>query len=214
VIEQLQALFSQHAEPQFARWQERYMRNQFPFIGIRQPIRKKLQKPYLKSLDITALWKLPEREWQYTAIDLLLTQQWKPEMLDLLECLITNKPWWDSVDVLASNACGKFFSAFPEYIDHTQKWISHPNLWLRRSALLFQLRYRNQTDQERLFSYCKTLSEDPEFFIQRAIAWALREYAKTDPSSVRSLLNNHSFSRLVSKEIKNIVYDYPEIISP
>jgi len=203
MMEQLQTLFSQHADTKFARWQERYMRNQFPFIGIRQPIRKKLQKPFLKYLDVTTLWNLSEREWQYTAIDLLLTQKQKPDMLDLLEWLITNKSWWDSVDVLAANACGKFFFAFPEYIDHTKKWLSSPSLWLRRSALLFQLRYRNKTDRERLFTYCKTLSDNPEFFIQRAIAWALREYAKTAPASVHSLLAAHSFSRLVIRETKN-----------
>jgi len=202
-IKELEGLLYQHKDASFARWQEAYMRHQFAFLGIRQPVRKKLQKDFVKKSrkqDVLALWKKKDREFQYVAIDILLQQKREEEDLLILENLITTKSWWDTVDLLATNLCGKLFKNSPHLIDQTRRWMEGANMWLRRSSLLFQLRYKNETDEALLFEYCRSCAGDPDPFIQRAIAWALREYSKSSPSKVLDFVEKSTFSTLVQRE--------------
>ena len=201
----LETAFRSHADPAFAAWQAAYMRHQFSFFGIRQPIRKRLQKLPLKRLDkpsIPFLWEKEEREWQYVALDLSSMLTIQKDDLSSFEWMISTKSWWDTVDVLASNLCGKYFRLFPEARATTRQWLYSPCLWLRRSALLFQLRYKSATDGHLLFEYCQIVSHDPNPFIQRAIGWALREYGKTAPDAVKQFLvkEKTSFSSLTLRE--------------
>lgn len=201
----LETVFLTHKDPGFASWQEAYMRHKFSFLGIRQPIRKRLQAPLLKQLGkayIRELWEKKEREFHYTAMDAYWIDAGKEEDLDLLQWLITTNSWWDTVDVLASKHCGMYFKQFPHQIEITKKWVKSPNLWLRRSALLFQLRYKASTDFSRLSEYCLILAQETDPFIQRAIGWALREYGKTEPHGVMNFINQQGnlFSHLTQRE--------------
>jgi 3-methyladenine DNA glycosylase AlkD len=208
----LESILLKHSDNAFAAGQKAYMRHRFSFLGLRQPIRKKIQRPFLQEAtkkDIPILWEKEEREYQYIAIDLLIRSTLEEKDFELLEWLITTKSWWDSVDILASNVGGKFFLQFPNLLEQTERWSTHENMWLRRSSLIFQLRYKEKTDETRLFSYCQALSKEKEFFIQKAIGWALREYSKTAPERVRRFCNKQTFSRLIVREalqyIKNNV---------
>jgi 3-methyladenine DNA glycosylase AlkD len=138
------------------------------------------------------LWALPEREYHYTAIELLshYARHLSSSSLGKIEYLILHKSWWDSIDPLAS-LVGKALPRFPGWLDTIDTWSTHPNFWLRRTAIVYQRGYRSQTDAERLFRYCQLNAQDPEFFIRKAIGWALREYAKTDARAVRQFIEKH-----------------------
>ena len=195
--------FHSCADREHAAWKEAYMRHLFSVLGLRQPIRKKLQSPYLASLPkeaVLKLWGLPEREFQYTGMDLLLAKGCAEEDLALLQQLITTHSWWDTVDVLAANHCGQYFRKFFKQRTILSSWIRHPNLWLRRTALLVQLRYKANTDQSLLFDLCRACASEKEPFIQRAIGWALREYGKTEPKAVRAFLKSEKLLPLAHRE--------------
>jgi 3-methyladenine DNA glycosylase AlkD len=198
----LTRVFRDNQDPVFAAWQKAYMRNRFPFFGLRQPIRKRLQKPFLfPKEEVLHVFGLDEREFQYTAIDLFIHHGVERRDLQLLEQLITSKSWWDTVDVIATNPAGHFFKKFPSLIGETENWLVSPNLWLRRSALLFQLRYKEHTDASRLFRYCTEAKKEKDLFIQRAIAWALREYSKTNSGEVLAFVQSNAFSPLIQREV-------------
>ena len=106
--------------------------------------------------------------------------------------MITQKSWWDTVDSMASDITGPYFQRYPEQIRPvTGGWNRSRNIWLQRSSLLFQKAWKKETDKERLASYILHLSKSTEFFVQKAIGWSLREYAKTDPDWVRSFVKSH-----------------------
>jgi 3-methyladenine DNA glycosylase AlkD len=180
-----------------------YMKDKFPFLGLPRTDLDPLVKPLLKEIkpivdtkflhqSVRSLWKLPEREYQYVAISLLYkyTQQASPKTLELIEKLVTQKSWWDTVDSLAT-LVGKLVWQFSEWLETIEKYSVHENFWLRRIALLYQLSYRDKTDSKRLFRYCLINAEEKEFFIRKAIGWALREYAKTNPEAVCSFLEKY-----------------------
>jgi 3-methyladenine DNA glycosylase AlkD len=146
---------------------------------------------------------MPQREYQYAALTILgkLRKNSPPERIDLLERLITSKSWWDTIDSIAANDVGVYFRIYPEYISsYTNRWIGSGDFWLRRSALLFQLKYKSQTNALLLFDYIGRLAQEKEFFIRKAIGWVLREYSKTDPAAVRDYVEQHPLSALSVKE--------------
>jgi 3-methyladenine DNA glycosylase AlkD len=190
-----------------------YMRDQFPFLGIKSPRRREILKAFLnehglppvKDLPQVAgkLWDLPQREQQYNALDILIRLQKKlePDFLPTLQWLITTKSWWDSVDGLATNVAGTLFMNYPETADTAvQQWRSLENIWLRRTTLLHQLKYKDQTNVPLLFSLIEENLQDNEFFIQKAIGWALREYSKTDAAAVRDFVASTALSPLAHRE--------------
>jgi 3-methyladenine DNA glycosylase AlkD len=192
-----------HRNPEKAASMAAYMKNLFPFLGLPQPELKRLSAPLLKEVkpfvntkflhdSVLLLWKFPEREYQYVAIDLLYnhTKQTEEKTLELIKTLITQKSWWDTVDSLAT-LVGKLVWQFPEWTQTLGSYSSHDNFWLRRTALLYQLNYKDKTDQKRLFHYCLNSASEEEFFIRKAIGWALREYAKSNPQAVRRFLAKH-----------------------
>lgn len=180
-----------------------YMRDQFDFLGVPTPPRRLAVRPLLRALKgsgaavllahAAALWAPPQREYQYVAID-LLAMHWKEldarQIADLL-ALAQRRAWWDSVDGLAAVVGDVLMAekarghAAHECMDAA---LAHENLWVRRIAMLHQLGWRAATDVPRLFSYALALSEEKEFFIQKAIGWALRDYAHHDADAVRAFL--------------------------
>ncbi|TYR98780.1 DNA alkylation repair protein [Rossellomorea vietnamensis] len=190
-----------------------YMRNQFEFLGIRTPERKIVLRDFLKengapSLEelpeiARTLWKQPEREFQYLALALLdkNRNRLQPEHLSLIEELIVTKSWWDTIDTIAARIAGFVIKKFPvEGGVFLEKWIASDNFWLNRTAILYQLSYKEETDEDKLFSYIKQHASSKEFFIEKAIGWALREYSKTAPEKVAGFIEEEELRPLSKRE--------------
>jgi 3-methyladenine DNA glycosylase AlkD len=205
--------FRQHGNEENAGPMEAYMRNQFEFLGIRTPERKALLRDFIKENGIPALdvlpevvrtlWDQPEREFQYLALTLLDKERKKltPEHLSLLEELIARKSWWDTIDTIASRLAGFVIKKYPQEGDrYLEKWIAADDLWLNRTAILHQLSYKGDTNEEKLFSYIRQHSPSKEFFIEKAIGWALREYSKTAPEPVIRFIEKEDLRPLSKRE--------------
>ena len=195
------AAFRAAANPERAIAMEHYMKDQFRFFGIPAPTRRAVQrevlgrwKPHETELVgfTDTLWAQPEREAQYAACDVLErgARRGSPALLDHLEGWITTRSWWDSVDALA-HAVGNLVRVHPELASVMDRWIEADSFWLARVALIYQLPSKDATDSERLFRYCVHRAGDTEFFIRKAIGWALREYSKTDPAAVVAFVAAH-----------------------
>ncbi|MDR0139985.1 DNA alkylation repair protein [Metabacillus idriensis] len=207
----LRDVFSNHADLEKAIVMEKYMRDQFRFFGIKSPDRKEITKQFLKqhgrpehlSDTVLELWTFEGRELLYAAIDLLLLEKKKigPSDIEWIKHLIITNSWWDTVDLIASNVIGQLVMKHPElrgtYID---QWADSDNLWLQRTAILHQLKYKQKTDETWLFPVIIKHSSSNEFFIQKAIGWALREYSKTNPESVRTFIENTELSSLSRRD--------------
>jgi 3-methyladenine DNA glycosylase AlkD len=201
-IQMLVSLFEQNANPAQAVPVKKYMRDQFEYLGIKTPQSLALQKefysrkglPEIADLDIILrdLWALPEREFQYVAVGLLgrQEQQLPASFIKTIEYLIVTKSWWDTVDSLAGGTVGMHFKRFPEVrAKYLPKWRASNNLWLRRTTILFQLGYKQDTDFELLSDIIRENLGLKEFFINKAIGWALRQYARLDPRAVKRFVN-------------------------
>ena len=172
-----------------------YMKDRFPFLGVQTPARRGAVKPLIKAFRGDALeaaqllWREAEREYQYVACDLLRSKAASLTAADLpaLEALVVEKSWWDSVDSLVPSI-GALVLREPGLVARMDELVRAENLWLRRVALLYQLGWKAETDRERLFGYCLACAPESEFFIRKAIGWALRQYARTEPEAVREFL--------------------------
>ena len=115
--------------------------------------------------------------------------------------MITHKSWWDTVDFIAANLVGPYFKSFPGQREKiTGKWLSSNNMWLQRSVLLFQLKYKDSLDTDFLADTIHSLTGSEEFFINKAIGWILREYSKTNPQWVRQFVQATSLHPLSKRE--------------
>lgn len=202
-----------HRNPEFAIPMENYMKNHFPFLGIKSPERRALAKGIFREIGITmegvdesfvlSLWDQPEREYQYLALDYLVKKekQLNKEHMELLERLMTTKSWWDTVDIIAPKLVGSIASRDQSVIcDFIEGWAIHENIWLRRAAILFQLKYKAGTNEELLYRIILANAASKEFFIQKAIGWALREYSKTNHDSVKKFISENSLMPLSVRE--------------
>ncbi len=175
-----------------------YMKHHFVYLGIATPARREAIMPLVRALDgdpvaaAAALWRLEEREYQYTACDLLRHHARKLQASDLpaLEKLVQSKSWWDSVDALVPTI-GSLVLRELALTARMDQLIEADDFWLRRVALLHQLAWKDKTDQERLFRYCLQCADESEFFIRKAIGWALRQHARTAPDVVRAFIKQH-----------------------
>lgn len=180
-----------------------YMKDIAPFIGVATPERRTLVKkiakemsaPTSEELGATArkLWKQDEREFQYVAND-LISIHWKVcdknFLADHVEDLVVTKSWWDTVDGLGSVAISPLTDKFGcERL--IAKWNKSPNMWLNRAAIQHQRGRRFETDVNLVLQYCDDHSDSNEFFIVKAIGWALRDIAPISPSAVRKFLKEH-----------------------
>ncbi|MBC2057484.1 DNA alkylation repair protein [Listeria booriae] len=190
---------------------EQYMRNQFVFLGLRSPVRRVLYREFVaehgKPQDVIAvareLYGQPEREFRYMAIDMLskVVKKQPREMLDFYEQLIVTEPWWDTVDLLASTLVSGHLQLYPDMIEaYNTKWTDGDDIWLARTAILFQLKYKDKTDAALLFANCEKWLDSDEFFIQKAIGWALRQYAKFDANAVLAFVESHDLAPLSRRE--------------
>jgi 3-methyladenine DNA glycosylase AlkD len=212
-LQQLESRFIQYADPANAEQMKKYMKDLFEYYGVKSPLRKELYReqkndfgliPNENKDDIVHwCWKAPERDWQYFAMEFLVKEARKVsrETIILYEFMITSKSWWDTVDLIAGNLVGPYFQQYPDQIPVlTEKWMDSGNMWLQRTCVLFQLKYKKQTDTKLLDSFISRLNHSKEFFIRKAIGWALREYSKTDPEFVIAYVASHQLSGLSHRE--------------
>lgn len=212
-VQQLTNELQANADANRAPGAKAYMKNQFEFFGLpmndRRRICKRLIKEYPVAITgelnkvVKQLWLLPQREYQYCAIELLTNNKklWNEQIIHLFEYCITHKSWWDTVDFIAAECTGPYFKLYPTKVSTvTAAWNTSDNIWLQRSSLLFQLKYKHATNVELLSGYILHLTGSREFFVQKAIGWILREYAKTNPTWVQQFVQQHTLSPLSRRE--------------
>lgn len=218
-ITELENTFERNTNAKNALHMAKYMRNLFPFFGIktneRRAILKSLCKKYPFEIRCNTRaigWELftkKERELQYCGIEIIiknLKNKYEIDDIVWIEQLLTTHSWWDSVDPIAKYILGNYLQQFPKEIPTVvSRFSTTENLWLNRSIILFQLGYKSKTDFNLLQSLCNQHSHTNEFFIRKAIGWALREYSKTNPEAVRQFVFESDLKPLSKKEaLKNI----------
>jgi 3-methyladenine DNA glycosylase AlkD len=203
-INKLETAFTEKSNPENASAMAKYMRNHFAFFGIKTDDRRQIFKTLCKEnhLEISknpraialSLYSKPERELHYCAIEILIKQlkgNYEMKDIHLIENFIVTNAWWDSVDTIAKYILGEYLLEFPLETENViERFSNSDNMWLNRSAILFQLGYKQKTNFEILKSECEKHKYSNEFFIQKAIGWALREYSKTNPLAVKKYVNN------------------------
>lgn len=209
--------FRQHKNEENAEKQAAYLRHQFEFIGLKTPERRLLAKDFLKEkkadkqIDwklVFEFWNLPEREFQYLALDYLhQMKKWLIfDDMEKIKKLTVSKSWWDTVDALdelvghllltgRKQATENDSTAYEQVKTLVKEWAQAENFWLRRIAIDCQLSFKNQTDLELLsYNIEKNLLGSffaDEFFITKAIGWALRDLAKTNSTWVIKFIEEH-----------------------
>lgn len=190
------------AEPEKAAQMQRYMKTDDPFFGVQRPALRVVERELRQQLGRrpswsdweTAVWSLwigPERELRYLAIG--LAKAWRahlvPESVPVFERMVREGAWWDLVDDLAANCVGPVVLRHREVMRPVlERWIEDDDLWIRRTAILAQLKHKGETDADMLFDFCRRQAADKTFWIRKAIGWSLRQYARTDPQAVRAFL--------------------------
>ena len=196
LLENLKAV----ANPDDAVAMRAYMKNKFEFLGVKTPARRKLAKAFFKQqtdfdIDwnfINEAWNNPYRELQYIALDYLETRKklLTPSDLSRLKKLAQTKSWWDTIDFL-DRLVGSIIARFPETKEIILAWSCDEDIWLRRLAIDHQLLRKEETDTELLEKILVNNLGQTEFFINKAIGWALRDYSKTNPDWVRDFIERH-----------------------
>ncbi len=210
--------FEKAANPTEAMGMKSYMLNQFEFLGIKAPIRDSIVFPFIKKNPILSteqlievveyLWNLPYREYHYAAIDVFAKnhQLWNEKSHHLIESCIIHQSWWDTVDGIASDWLPVYFKKFPsQIIPLSAKWNLSKNIWLQRSSIMFQKSFKANTNTQLLSKYIVHVKDSKEFFIQKAIGWALREYSKTDRDWVKAFVSKHELAPLSKREALKII---------
>lgn len=210
--------FRRAADPANAEPMQRYMKGIAPFFGVKTPQRRALLKAHIATYGLPPVAELSgicrsafaqqERELHYCAVDLLsrMAKKLGPEHLPLIEELITTKSWWDTVDLLASNVVGVVLKRHPaEIVAWNERWMESPDMWLNRTAILFQLKWKADTDTDLLFANIRRHAAHKDFFIRKAIGWALRAFAYTDPDRVRDFVARQPLAPLSQREaLRNV----------
>ena len=204
--EELKIALEAVAEPGRAAPMQAYMRDQFVFLGVAAPQRRLAVKALLANLrgvgaDVLLehaqlLWQQPQREYQHVALDMLALhrRQLGVEHLPALLGLARQRAWWDSVDGMAGIVGDVLQAELRRRGDghaHMDAALQHEDFWLRRIAMLHQLGWRADTDAGWLFDAALALAHEEEFFIRKAIGWALRDYAHHAPAAVTAFANAH-----------------------
>lgn len=199
----LKKAYKAHRNTQVADGQTRYLKNQFPFLGLQSPVRYQIQKEIFKAHKlkterelvkvISELWDLKEREYQLAALDLAFYHKkiWSESIFSVFEKLVTSQSWWDTVDYLATRLIGNLLYKYEDLRSEMNSWIDDMDMWKRRVAILHQLKYKSETNAPVLFGFIRKTMHEREFFIRKAIGWALREYSKTEPEKVRAFIQEN-----------------------
>lgn len=203
------------ADPEKASAMQAYMKTDMPFYGVQRKGRDSVLRSLAASHQpangdeyrtlVLALWGLPHREEKYLAIAAAIRfRRWiTPDQIDLFRRLIIEGAWWDLVDDVAIRLVGRLVVGYPDQTwAAVDDWVDDDDQWLRRAAIICQVGAKDATDVERLFDFCGRRSAETDFFIRKAIGWALRDYARTDPVAVAGFLraNRQCLSTLSFRE--------------
>ena len=199
-VEELEKELKAVANPDDAVAMKAYMKNKFEFLGVKTPARRKLTKAFFKQqtdsvIDwdfINETWSNSYRELQYAALDYLESRKklLTPSDLSRLKKLAQTKSWWDTIDFL-DRLVGSIIARFPETKEIILAWSCDEDIWLRRLAIDHQLLRKEETDTELLEKILVNNLGKSEFFINKVIGWALRDYSKTNPDWVRDFIERH-----------------------
>ncbi len=206
-------LFLEHGNHEYALKQIAYMKNHFNFYGLKMERWSSLTKIHHHAFGIstpdnifeliTCCFDEEYRELHYFALQTFEKHQKKlgQAALPLLEYMITNKSWWDSVDWIAK-LVGKYFLDYPQdIVPTTERWMASDNFWLQRVSIIFQLFYKEKTDFALMTSYILRVKGTKKFFLNKAAGWALRHYSRTNPAAVMAFVNaNPDLAGLTKKE--------------
>ncbi|MGR3741209.1 DNA alkylation repair protein [Companilactobacillus sp. DQM5] len=194
-----------------------YMRNQFKFSGVDATQRHTLEKEAWKEIkqllteelfnEIKKYYDQDTREYQYLAIDLAVRakKRWnKDYLLKFLE-MSQSKMWWDTIDVWR-----KLFSEYVKLHPEDFNWVGklfyeHEIFWVRRMGIILQLGFKQKVDTDYLSKMITNDINTDEFFIQKAIGWALRDYGKIDPKWVKKFVKDNELSSLAKKEALKLI---------
>jgi 3-methyladenine DNA glycosylase AlkD len=215
VLTEAQSELPKLGSKQDAFGMQAYMKDISPFLGVRTPARRALGKKIFSQLDdpsseelgktARALWALPYREYKYLACDMIsrfISEADKRFLSDHVEFLLTKKSWWDTVDSLGSAAVSPLTLKYPS-IALMNRWNKSSNMWLNRAAIQHQRGRKGDTDVPLLLKYCDDHSGNHEFFIAKAIGWALRDLARLDRSTVNRFLQSHpELDRIAVREAR------------
>ena len=186
IIETIETRFEGLRNEENMFFMQKYMKGKFPFYGIKTPERREVFKEIAEefiSLSF-ACFEKPEREWHQFGVDCLLQNKKKLNVTDLddIERLILTHSWWDTVDMLAITCVGTILQKETKNRNEfIERWRNHNSIWLNRTTLLFQLKYKKAIDVDLLTDLIEQFRGSKEFFIQKAIGWILREYSATNP---------------------------------
>ncbi|MBC8196709.1 MAG: DNA alkylation repair protein [Candidatus Marinimicrobia bacterium] len=215
--------FVKNANSTIAIGKQKYMKSKMPFYGIPNPIVKKLTNNQLKKFPINnndeykSLIKyifhnaIHREEWY---CGLHIAMKYKKyileENLPLYLEIIKITQWWDIVDAVASNLVGPSIINSSQFRRYNNSWIINENMWIRRTAILSQLKYKSNTDEKLLYELILKCAHEKEFFIRKAIGWILREYSKTNPNSVMIFIdkNRNYLSNLSVREGTKKLVDF------
>jgi 3-methyladenine DNA glycosylase AlkD len=204
LVAMAQRRLSEQADPARASAMAAYMKTTMPFYGVSAAVRRMIGRELSERFppadrdayerSVLSLWELPHREEKYLAID--YAKAFPPMVtaaeLPLYRRLVVEGAWWDFVDDIAVHLVGHIVRNEPDVAwPVVDEWIDDPEMWLRRTAILSQNRSRLATDARRLFDFCLRRAHEREFFIRKAIGWALRDYTRTNPDEVRRFLDEH-----------------------
>lgn len=197
------------AEPDRAPAMQAYMKSDMPFHGVRLPDVRRICAPLFHThtlgseecFDDTVACLFVDatrREERYAALQLARHRRYRPyqtpERLPLYRRLIVVGAWWDTVDEIAGNLVGPILATYPAQVRPVVlAWATADDMWLRRTAILAQLNAKDRTDLELLTAAVDANADDTDFFIRKAIGWALRQYARTDPAWVRAFVDARGY---------------------
>jgi 3-methyladenine DNA glycosylase AlkD len=204
LIRSVEAELEEAADTVKAESMAAYMKTEMSFYGVqkagRTPILRRIKREFAPAdiveyhEAVVALWQLPHREEKYHALGYAraLDAYVDTCSMSLYEHIIVEGAWWDFVDEVAARLVGRVLFKEPLRTEpRIRSWIRAEDMWLRRTSIICQLKHKGDTDTRLLDDACSANLADTEFFIRKAIGWALREHAKTDPEWVRSYVAEH-----------------------
>ncbi|HET9220135.1 MAG TPA: DNA alkylation repair protein [Terriglobia bacterium] len=223
LLRKLRVELKRVAAPRKAPEMQRYMKSAMPYFGVPAPVLRRVLRTVFADLEfadfqswkstVLYVWRNARyREELYAAIGLAECRPADafqiPPALAVYEEMIVSGAWWDVVDPIASHCVGKLLRRYPRRIGRTMRsWSRSKSIWKRRTSILCQLGFKKETDLQLMYECIEPSMNSKEFFLRKAIGWALRQYAWTDPVEVHRYVrkNSEKLSRLSAREaLRNI----------